>query len=127
MPRSQSSKQNRIAPIKPVQKPLIQQPLIQKPLQPQQLGSPSVSIFQSIKQGFGFGLGNSIAHSLFSPKQVTTVEPDVKASRSIGASSASSTSSASGTSATQDITGQIEYLQCMKEGGTEDSCNQYIV
>ena len=120
MPRSQSSKQNRIAPIKPVQKPLIQQPLIQKPLQPQQLGSPSVSIFQSIKQGFGFGLGNSIAHSLFSPKQVTTVEPDVKASRSIGASSASSTS------ATQDMTGQNEYLQCMKEGGTEDSCKQYI-
>jgi hypothetical protein len=83
--------------------------------QPQQLGSPSLSLFQSIKQGFGFGLGNSIAQSLFSTKQQQpTIEPDVKASRSIGAS------------ATQDMTGQIEYLQCMKEGGTEDSCKQYI-
>jgi len=87
---------------------------VQKTHQPQQLGSPSLSFFQSIKQGFGFGLGNSIAHRLFSPNQVITVEPDVKASRSIGAS------------ATQDMTGQIEYLQCMKEGGTEDSCKQYI-
>jgi len=104
MPRSQSSKQNRIVPITSVQ----------KSHQPQQLGSPSLSLFQSIKQGFGFGLGNSIAHRLFSPNQVITVEPDVKASRSIGAS------------ATQDMTGQIEYLQCMKEGGTEDSCKQYI-
>jgi len=114
MPRSQSSKQNRIVPITSLQKSQKTQQSHQ-PQQPQQLGSPSLSFFQSIKQGFGFGLGNSIAHRLFSPNQVITVEPDVKASRSIGASS------------TQDMTGQIEYLQCMKEGGTEDSCKQYIV
>jgi len=112
MPRSQSSKQNRITPINPVQK--IQQPLIQKSASPSQKTS-SPSLYQSIKQGFGFGIGNSIAQSLFSTKQQQpTIEPDVKSSRSIGAS------------ATQDMTGQIEYLQCMKEGGTEETCKQYI-
>lgn len=116
MPRSQSSKQNRIVPITSVVQKSQQSQPPQPPQQSQQLGSPSLSsLFQSIKQGFGFGLGNSIAHRLFSPNQVITVEPDVKASRSIGASS------------TQDMTGQIEYLQCMKEGGTEDSCKQYIL
>jgi hypothetical protein len=79
---------------------------------------------QTIKQGFGFGLGNAIAHRLFSsiPSIMNTndqvqqepVKPDSQVSRSIGAF------------ATQDMSGQIDYMQCMKEGGTDESCKQYL-
>ena len=109
MPRGQSSKQVRVGGSKPIHQPAI----IQK--------SASPSFSETVKQGFGFGLGNSIANyvmaRLFSSNKtypITTIEPDVQASRSIGAS------------ATQDMSGQIEYLQCIKEGGTEEICKQYM-
>jgi len=84
---------------------------------------------QTLKQGFGFGLGNAIAHRLFSgspsitntndqvkqePVKEVSVKPDSQVSRSIGAF------------ATQDMSGQIDYMQCMKEGGTDESCKQYL-
>jgi hypothetical protein len=110
MPRSQSSKQVYVGGSKPTYQPAV---ISQK--------SASPSFGQALKQGFGFGLGNSIANffmgSLFSSNKtypITTIEPDVQASRSIGAS------------ATQDMSGQIEYLQCIKEGGTEEICKQYM-
>ncbi len=121
MPRSQSSKSN--PPMyntasrsirMPSQPATGNQPTIQHPTAP----SLGMSLGQSIKQGFGFGLGNSIAHSLMGtfkqPTNGQSVEQDTKITRSIGASS------------TQDMSGQIEYLQCMKEGGTEEVCKQYM-
>jgi hypothetical protein len=86
------------------------------------------SFGQTVKEGFAFGVGSSIANSLVrsffgsapttpsqsSPQQVST-GPTVQSARSVGASS------------TQDMSGQLEYLQCMKEGGTEEVCKQYMI
>ena len=83
---------------------------------------------QTLKQGFGFGLGNALANRLFSSNpnpghsvkntndqvQQEIIKPDSQVSRSIGAC------------ATQDMSGQIDYMQCIKEGGDEDSCKQYL-
>jgi hypothetical protein len=89
------------------------------------------SFGQTVKEGFAFGVGSSVANSLVrsffgsalttpsqspsqSPSQNPT-DPIVQSARSVGASS------------TQDMSGQVEYLQCMKEGGTEEVCKQYMI
>jgi len=59
---------------------------------------------QTIKEGFGFGLGSSIARNIvdrvFSPidKSLTEKKTLIKSK---------------------------EYMQCMDEGGNDDSCKQY--
>ena len=85
------------------------------------------SFGQTLKEGFAFGVGNSIAHSFIqsifgSTKSIPSsnptpnqIEQETTISRSIGAYS------------TQDLSGQLEYLQCMKEGGTEEGCKQYMI
>jgi len=88
----------------------------------------SSSFMNIVKEGVGFGIGSAIGHSIVhrifsnptpTAQQVSPhsepIQPDTTVSRSIGALS------------TQDISGQLEYIQCMKEGGTEESCKQYIV
>jgi len=70
--------------------------------------------------GFAFGIGSSVARTLvgaFTPQQQQSsqiIEPVVQSTRSMGAS------------ATQDMSGQIDYLQCRKEGGDEETCKQYL-
>jgi hypothetical protein len=100
---------------------------------------PSIAVSQSqskptfkqiFKEGFAFGIGNSIAHSFMrsifgsssavssssnQPQSQSQIEQETTISRSIGAYS------------TQDLSGQLEYLQCMKEGGTEEACKQYMI
>jgi hypothetical protein len=88
------------------------------------------SFVQTLKEGFAFGVGNSIAHSFMrsifgsssavssstNPTQSQPqIEQETTISRSIGAYS------------TQDLSGQLEYLQCIKEGGTEEGCKQYMI
>jgi len=85
------------------------------------------SFGQTVKEGFAFGVGSSVANSLvrsFLGSALTTpsqslhpnpTDPIVQSARSVGASS------------TQDMSGQVEYLQCMKEGGTEEVCKQYMI
>jgi len=86
------------------------------------------SFGQTMKEGFAFGIGNAVAHSvvrsLFGSSSVApSVAPEVIKSTD----STVQTARSMGASATQDMSGQIEYLQCMKEGGTEDACKQYLV
>jgi len=86
------------------------------------------SFMNTVKEGVGFGIGSAIGHSIVqrifsnptpTAQQVSPqsepIQQDTTVSRSIGALS------------TQDISGQLEYIQCRKEGGTEESCKQYIV
>jgi hypothetical protein len=72
-----------------------QQKSIQLRPQPSSLG-------QTIKEGFSFGLGSAIAHRVVGSLFASTT-PSVKQERS----------------------SQPEYVQCIKEGGIEDSCKQY--
>jgi hypothetical protein len=100
------------------------QPIQQSTLVPSAASSQRPSFGQTVKEGFAFGVGSSIANSLVrsfigSPSSSTQqqsqpTDPAVQSVRSIGASS------------TQDMSGQIEYLQCMREGGTEEVCKQYM-
>ena len=50
----------------PIYKPPTSLP-VHKPLTPLPLYKPP-TLFDTVKQGFGFGLGSSIAHSIMSPK-----------------------------------------------------------
>lgn len=60
MPRksnsSSNSNQNKLMPFKP----------IMPPMAPVSLNTPS--LFQSVKEGFGFGLGSTIARNIFSTR-----------------------------------------------------------
>ena len=63
MPRSSNNKQV-------VSKPVVSKPVVQTYEQP--------SLFGSMKQGFGFGIGSSIAHNIFDSKPaqpVGTIQP----------------------------------------------------
>lgn len=60
MPRSSNNK-----PV--VAKPVVNKPVVQTYEQP--------SLFGSIKQGFGFGIGSSIAHNIFDSKPAQPLKP----------------------------------------------------
>jgi hypothetical protein len=110
MPRSQQSSGKKSIQIRPSSLP-VGPVMNQRP-----------PLGQTMKEGFAFGVGSSVANSLIrsflgSPPSVQQIQPidtTVQSARFIGASS------------TQDMSGQIEYLQCMKEGGTEEVCKQYM-
>lgn len=66
MPRK-TSKTNSQPPMRTPPPPLQTQPApMRTPPQPLQIQPPSM--FDTIKQGFSFGVGSSIAHSIFGPK-----------------------------------------------------------
>jgi hypothetical protein len=127
MPRQQSSGKSLHQAKQPV---LVKQPL---PFVSARTTNSGPSFGQTMKEGFSFGIGNAIAHNVISrlfgstanavhpstssdlTNSQNSTDPVVQTARSIGAS------------ATQDMSGQIDYLQCRKEGGTEDSCKQYLV
>lgn len=75
------------------------------------------SVWQSMKQGFGWGIGTSIARNMFgggAPSVSPIVPP-----------SASSTVSVP-TNTVQEISNQPAYTQCRQEGGDHESCKQYL-
>lgn len=92
MPRSNSSKKT--MPIVSPKTPIAIPPV----------GTQQPTLLQSVKEGFGFGIGASIARNIvdraFGPvdKSLTEKKPLIKSK---------------------------EYMQCMDEGGNEDSCKQY--
>ena len=57
-------------------KSVITKPVVTKSaIQPRLLGNEQPSLFSSIKQGFGFGIGSSIAHNIFDSKPAQPVQP----------------------------------------------------
>jgi len=51
-------------------KPVVSKPIINNsPVQHRLPANEQPSLFTSIKQGFGFGIGSSIAHSIFDSKE----------------------------------------------------------
>lgn len=74
------------------------------------------SVWQSMKQGFGWGIGSSIARNMFS--HAPTVSPIVPP----GPSSVVSVP----TTTTQELVGQPAYNQCRKEGGDHEACLQHL-
>ncbi len=52
-------------------KPVVNNSVVQNRLP----GNENPSLFSSIKQGFGFGIGNSIAHNIFDSKPVRPLAP----------------------------------------------------
>jgi len=68
------------------------------------LGTQQLTLGQTIKEGFGFGIGSSIARNIvdraFGPvdKSLTEKKPLIKSK---------------------------EYMQCMDEGGNDEVCKQY--
>ena len=57
-------------------KPVINKPVVNNPVVQNRLpGNEKPSLFSSIKQGFGFGIGSSIAHNIFDSKPARTLDP----------------------------------------------------
>jgi hypothetical protein len=59
-------------------KPVINKPIVNKPVVQNRLpdnGQPN--LFSSIKQGFGFGIGSSIAHNIFDRKEAKSLHPGI--------------------------------------------------
>ena len=57
-------------------KPVVNKPVVSSSLVQNRLASNDrPSLFSSIKQGFGFGLGSSIAHNIFDRKAETPLPP----------------------------------------------------
>jgi hypothetical protein len=83
-------------------------------LEPFQVKS-KTSLFQSIKEGFGFGVGTSLAHKVFGPSapehpQTATAQP---------ASHAPPSQEKQKTVSIDHV-----YNQCILEGGTESFCRE---
>jgi hypothetical protein len=52
-------------------KPVVNKPAVSNSvLQNRPSGNEGPSLFSSIKQGFGFGIGSSIAHNIFDSKEI---------------------------------------------------------
>jgi hypothetical protein len=57
-------------------KPVVNKPAVSNSvLQNRPPGNERPSLFSSIKQGFGFGIGSSIAHNIFDSKEVKPLHP----------------------------------------------------
>jgi hypothetical protein len=57
-------------------KPVINKPVVNTSVLQNRLPSnDSPSLFSSIKQGFGFGIGSSIAHNIFDSKEAKPMHP----------------------------------------------------
>lgn len=91
--------------------PTMPHPLV--PTNPPVIVAKPPGLWDSVKQGFGFGAGSAIANNLFRATPVQAQTPP----SSVGPVGASST---------QDATGTIQYVQCVKEGGTHDACKHHL-
>ncbi len=95
-------------------------------------GSPSASqvpvqqkssFGQIIKEGFAFGIGSSIAQRIFGPsKQIIPPSQPQTQPKSI-----ESEPTIPDSKKVKDMTDQLIYHQCILEGGTEETCKQYLV
>lgn len=113
MPRQTSSHKNSKKAVVPVVHPT-HTPVAQPPLIIQQQ---SGSLWSSVKTGIGMSIGNRIVNYFLGPPTVHhTYEGQGGQGGTAGA----------GSVATQDMTGQIQYMQCMKEGGTEEVCKHHL-
>jgi hypothetical protein len=57
-------------------KPVINKPVVNNSVvQHRVSGNKEPSLFSSIKQGFGFGIGSSIAHNIFDSKEAKPLHP----------------------------------------------------
>lgn len=57
-------------------KPLVNKPTVRNSVLQNRLSSnEGPSLFSSVKQGFGFGIGSSIAHNIFDSKEATPIPP----------------------------------------------------
>jgi hypothetical protein len=83
------------------------------------------SFVQTIKEGFGFGLGSSIAHTLMGSLFGSNRSHHTVATSSPSKVESDTTVSHSNYSDSSAIE-QKEYVQCIKEGGTEEICKQYL-
>ena len=115
MPRSNTSN-SKVAPRSSVSSVLPRSTTIGTA--PTPVPAPSIQLerpgfLQTVKEGFGFGAGSAIAHNLFRSSAPTQ-------------QSAPSSVVPVGASATQDATGTIQYIQCVKEGGTHDACKHHL-
>jgi hypothetical protein len=120
MPRQQVQKNNII----PVKQSLSTSSLIRS--KQQQIQTPS--LLNTMKEGFAFGVGSSLANtfvrSIFGSSS-SSVSPDLNPTSSQAPAPSQSIGSI-GALSTQDMSGHLEYIQCMKEGGTDEACKQYL-
>lgn len=57
-------------------KPVISKPVVNNSVVQNRLpGNEQPSLFSSVKQGFGFGIGSSIAHNIFDSKEAKPLHP----------------------------------------------------
>ena len=57
-------------------KPVISKPVVNNSVVQNRLaGNQQPNLFSSIKQGFGFGMGSSIAHNIFDRKEAKPLDP----------------------------------------------------
>jgi hypothetical protein len=91
-----------------VQKQSSMPPMKQSSLPPQSIEISRPTMFQSVKEGFGFGIGSSIAHNIFRSSPTQSQER-------------------------KDLPAQVqeyksvtnlpkEYVQCMKDFENKDAC-----
>jgi hypothetical protein len=63
-------------------KPVISKPVVNNSVVQNRLpGNVQPSLFSSIKQGFGFGVGSSIAHNIFDSKEAKPHHPVIDKTR----------------------------------------------
>ncbi len=94
------------------------------PSVPQVLTQQKSSFGQIIKEGFAFGIGSSIAQRIFGPsKQVIPQQCELQAQPK----SIESEPRIPDSKNVKDMTDQLIYHQCILEGGTEETCKQYMV
>ena len=56
-------------------KPVINKPVVNNSVLQNRLPGNTPSLFSSIEQGFGFGIGSSIAHNIFDSKEAKPLHP----------------------------------------------------
>jgi hypothetical protein len=82
------------------------------------------SFGQMIKEGFGFGIGSSIAQRIFGPSRPVIIhEKEVNQPKAVNEAVQTSTPSKESMLKPD----QQMYNQCILEGGTETVCKQYIL
>lgn len=87
--------------------------------------TPTTSSFgQIVKEGFGFGIGSSIAQRIFGPSRPVVIH-EKEINQPKAANEAVQTSNPSKESMLKPD--QQLYNQCILEGGTESVCKQYIL
>ena len=74
------------------------------------------SVWQSMKQGFGWGIGTSIARNMFGGGPIVSALVPPAPSSVVPISG----------NTTQELVNQPTYNQCRKEGGDHEACEHYL-